>query len=132
VVRALKLSNDSDDYGRLASWWTAWGHPIIPVEDLPNAGYIVFQGPKPIAAAFLVLTNAFYAFAVTFVSNPQTTWEEREAGIVELVHGIEDAAASMGFRKLIIVPEKTRLKEKLEKAGFFTNTKKVYLCVKEF
>lgn len=128
----VKAYKEDRDWHVLASWWDGWKHPIISPEDVCETGFIAFnEKDMPIVACFLVLTNAVYAYVESFISDPKSGWQEREIGIKYLLDHISNVAFDLDYKRLIIVPEKERLKDKVTNAGFLMNKEKVFLCVKE-
>lgn len=127
-ISELKLDQD---YSLLTSWWAGWELPAIPKHDLPETGFMASLESKPIVAAFWVITNAIYCFVTTFVADPKSSWQQRQIAIKLLLDDISSRAKKAGFKRILIIPEKENLRDKLGFAGFEVYPNKLFLCIKE-
>lgn len=119
------------DYPTLCEWWKHWGHSIAPADELTDTGFMIYWEDKPLFCGFLILTNAKFAYVDTVCANPETSWEDREDALSMLLDVCSKVAKDFGFRRLVAIPEKERLSEKVVNAGFKLHSKNVHLLTKE-
>lgn len=119
--------------GMLRDWWLEWGHPIADADELSPTGFIIYEPveDKPLLVGFMILTNAKFVLIETVCANPETSNEEREEAIIELVRTISRHAKELGFHRVLAFPQKELLTRKGEAAGMFRHPIPCNLLVKE-
>ena len=82
------------DYEDLASWYAAHNKPVPKLEDLPNYGLI----EPNIGAGFLILTDANIGFIEYYISNPDSTKEERDLALDAITDGLIEYGRKFGLK----------------------------------
>lgn len=127
----VRAYNPTKDYTTMCEWWEG-RHPVASKDELPSTGFFAEDDDgTPVAALFLILTNAKFAYFETAATNPKVSWELRDQGMLDIIHHASEIAKSLGFRRIMCVPFKQGLVDKAFRAGFVILNERPYLCVKE-
>ena len=111
-------SIDDPLYLLLTEWWTKHKWPVIPKPFLPKTGYMAFVGEKPIVAAFLYKTDSSMGILEWYVSNPDSTYEERTAAMNELLEKVFETARTLGIQAIFTSCTNKSLISRLTAHGF--------------
>jgi hypothetical protein len=117
------------DYETLKGWWGFWRFPAPSIPSLPQYeddsfnGLIASKDGKDIACGFLYETNSNICWVEYIVTNPDTTSEEREEGILSVLEGLSLSAKDLGYSILFSTLKNENLINKYKKNGFIEGTK---------
>lgn len=106
------------DYILVLRWWKDWGWPALPLEALPQNGYIVENMGKPICAAWLYKTDSCLASIEWIISDAKASREEREGTIELLFNKLFDIAKEEGFTMVFSSVKNLVLKNKMLDLGY--------------
>jgi hypothetical protein len=107
-----------EHYSTYTAWASERGFPFHAFDNLPRIGFIIEHHDKPICMAFLTESQGVLASVGTFMSNPESTSEEREVSIYMLLDKCEEKAKELGFTVLTCATNIPTLKSKFESFGF--------------
>lgn len=110
---------DKELYEIICGWWRARGWPAMPLDALSKRGYIVFIDDRPIVAGFLYKdeTSCLGMFG-WIISSPDSTHDERDKCLDELISHVEFVAKDIGITLLMTSIKHGSLVEKLKGHSF--------------
>lgn len=103
-----------ENYKVLVEWWKSHGWDAIPFDILPKIGYIINDN----VAGFLYSTDSTMAIMEWFISNPNSTKEERNENLNILINFLSEIAKDLGFKTCFTYTVNKGLINKLENNGF--------------
>lgn len=124
-IRTAKHS----DYKTLVEWWSFWRFPAPSQGSLPHYnedsfnGVIVSKDNKDIASGFLYETNSNMCWIEFIVTNPKTTSEERNEGVLKVLEELSSVAKRLGFSIVFSSIKNQNLINKYIDCGFIEGTK---------
>lgn len=124
----IRIAKHSD-YKTLEEWWGFWRFSSPSPSSLPQYskeefnGLIVSKDGKDIACGFLYETNSNMCLIEFIVTNPKTTAQEREEGILTVLEELSASAKELGYAIAFSSLKNENLINKYLKAGFIEGTK---------
>lgn len=110
---------DNELYQLIRQWWAHHKWPVMPPDMLPRTGYMAYVNEKPIVAAFLYkMDTSKIGWLEWFVSNPDSTYDERTQGMDELFETSFAKAKEMGIGALFTSCKNESLLKRLQEKGF--------------
>ena len=93
-IRKIEL----EDYEYINKWWVEQGFQPVSVEVLPmnGLGGLIVEKEKPIAAAYLYLTNSKMGYIDNLISDPKYISKDRFDVILELMAACKKMAEDVG------------------------------------
>mgnify|MGYP003133017472 CR=1 FL=1 len=93
-IRKIEL----EDYEHINKWWVEQGFQPVSVEVLPmnGLGGLIVEKEKPIAAAYLYLTNSKMGYIDNLISDPKYISKDRFDVILELMAACKKMAEDVG------------------------------------
>ena len=93
-IRKIQIS----DYEYINRWWVEQGFKPISLEVLPMQGLggLIIEKEKPIAAAYLYLTNSKMGYIDNLISDPEYKSKDRFNIILELIAACKQMAQEVG------------------------------------
>ena len=93
-VRKIEL----EDYKHINKWWIDQGFDHLNLEILPMKGLggLIVEKEKPIAAAYLYLTNSKMGYIDNLISDPKYISKDRFNIILELIAACKQMAVETG------------------------------------
>ncbi len=95
-IRPIKV----EDYSFLAEWWRSYDGIELPSSGaLPNnglGGFVVEVNNKPIAAAYVYLTNSTIGYIDFLISDPNYKGKDRYNAIANLILSCSNYAVDKG------------------------------------
>ena len=93
-IRKIEL----EDYEYINKWWVEQGFQPVSVEVLPmnGLGGLIVEKEKPIAAAYLYLTNSKMGYIDNLISDPKYVSKDRFDVILELMAACKKMAEDVG------------------------------------
>ena len=94
TIRKIQL----EDYEYINKWWVEQGFNAVSLEVLPMQGLggLIIEKEKPIAAAYLYLTNSKMGYIDNLISDPKYTSKDRFNIILELIAACKEMAKEVG------------------------------------
>lgn len=114
----VELWNPRDHFLFVYSWWRARRVGGIDLESLGRQGAMVFQGDKPLAAAWLYLSDCKAAQIGWTVTNPEAGMQLRFDAVEELIRTLSTMAKERGYTRLWNFSSSGGLSRLFEKHGF--------------
>jgi hypothetical protein len=124
----IRIAKHSD-YKILEEWWSFWRFPAPSQESLPQLDENLFNGiiaskdNKDIASGFLYKTNSNMCWIEFIVTNPKTTSEERNEGVLKVLEELSSVAKRLGFSIVFSSIKNQNLINKYIDCGFIEGTK---------
>jgi len=93
-IRKIELK----DYEYINKWWVEQGFQPVSTEVLPmnGLGGLIVEKEKPIAAAYLYLTNSKMGYIDNLISDPKYKSKDRFDVILELMAACKKMAEDVG------------------------------------
>ena len=93
-IRKIEL----EDYEYINKWWVEQGFQPVGAEVLPmnGLGGLIVEKEKPIAAAYLYLTNSKMGYIDNLISDPKYISKDRFDVILELMEACKKMAEDVG------------------------------------
>ena len=93
-IRKIEL----EDYEYINKWWVEQGFQPVSVKVLPmnGLGGLIVEKEKPIAAAYLYLTNSKMGYIDNLISDPKYVSKDRFDVILELMAACKKMAEDVG------------------------------------
>lgn len=107
-----------DHIPTLDAWLKAHGHPIPPLIEYPEVGYIVSDTQGPIAAGFLRKVEGGYAQIDGLTSNPERAGADRHQAIDMVAESLITTAKSLGIAGLMVLTKDESTIMRSERHGF--------------
>lgn len=111
-------SYDNTDFPELKNWFSLRGKEVIE-ECLPQFGFIA----PGIAAGFLMQTDCKVGILEPFISNPNTTKEQRDEAINIIMFNLINLAKLMEFKFIFGISTSESMIERSLKHGFHIQDK---------
>jgi hypothetical protein len=103
-----------DHYSEIASWYIARSLPVPLKDFIPSVGLIV----PGLAAGFLFQTDTRLAIIGEFISNPDTSSEDRSRALDEITEGLCERAKSLGFLVITCSTQSSAIEKRAIAQGF--------------
>lgn len=109
----------NEEYAMICRWWQAHYWPILSRESLPKTGFVSLVDRKPIIAGFLYSMDADIGWLAWIVSDPESSNDERTAGMKALMDAIKKAAKEKGMKSIFTPSNYPSLIQRLVDNGFY-------------
>jgi N-acetylglutamate synthase-like GNAT family acetyltransferase len=89
---------ETKDYKYINKWWVEQGFKPVSLDVLPMQGLggLVIEKQKPIAVAYLYLTNSKMGYIDNLISDPKYISKDRFNVILELIAACKQMAVEIG------------------------------------
>lgn len=116
-------------YQTICEWWKSHSWPVLPQNVLSKRGYMAFIGEKPIISAYLFKDESCGFCLVEWItSNPESSSEERELALKELLDHISEEARKIGGFLLNAMVQNQNLVQRLIRNNFqISDTQMIHL-----
>lgn len=113
------------DYIMLCYWWRSYGWPEMPIDHLPENGFICEVDNKPIASGFVYKTDSKICWFEWVLADKQSDRETRAKAIAILIESVQNWTKEQGFKTIFTSVEHSGLIDKLKKQGFVSSDEKM-------
>ena len=122
-----------EQFDLIKSWWDAAGEfAALPGMMPEDSTLIVNYEGRPLASLTIYFTNSKeIAYLENLVGNPEFKGEIRKKGVEILTRSAEQLAKSRGYKRLLCLTEKTKLKGRYEELGYLPTLNNVTTFVRE-
>ena len=116
TIRKIKL----EDYKFINKWWVEQGFKPVSLEVLPMKGLggLIIEKEKPIAAAYLYLTNSKMGYIDNLISNPKYVSKDRFNIILELMAACKKMAEDVGCLDMWAITNNKGILKRCKKLGY--------------
>ena len=116
TIRKIKL----EDYKFINKWWVEQGFKPVSLEVLPMKGLggLIIEKDKPIAAAYLYLTNSKMGYIDNLISNPKYVSKDRFNIILELMAACKKMAEDVGCLDMWAITNNKGILKRCKKLGY--------------
>lgn len=114
----LEFFRPDDHYEEICQWWRAQDWPVIPLNHLPQIGFLIFSDEEPAAAGWIYQTDSAFCLFEWIVANPKVRRERRAEALEALIEAGKSAAKEMGFGVIFISARSQPLISRLKRHGF--------------
>lgn len=111
-------------YHIVSKWWNSQQWPAIPLEMLPQTGFLAVSGGKPVAACWLYKTDSHIALLEWMIGDPEAAPKLRGDAQNLLIEQATREAQELGFKALFTMSQHARLIERLRTQHGFKVTDK--------
>lgn len=105
---------EESDLKEIASWYRARNIPIPDADMIPSVGFII----PGIAAGFLIRTDVKLAIIGDFISNSQTSSEERSEALDRIASALCSEAKLLGFKYVTCSTQLGSIEQRAKKFKF--------------
>ena len=118
-IRKIELK----DYKYINKWWIDQGFDYLNLDILPMQGLggLIVEKEKPIAAAYLYLTNSKMGYIDNLISDPKYKSKDRFDVILELIASCRQMAKEVGCLDVWAMTESKGILERCKKLGYNTS-----------
>ena len=116
VIRKIQL----EDYKYINKWWVEQGFDPLSLEILPmnGLGGLIIEKEKPIAVAYLYLTNSKMGYIDNLISNPKYISKDRFSIILELIAACRQMAIDVGCLDIWAITNSKGISQRCEKLNY--------------
>jgi len=116
VIRKIQL----EDYKYINKWWVEQGFDPLSLEILPmnGLGGLIIEKEKPIAVAYLYLTNSKMGYIDNLISNPKYISKDRFSIILELIAACRQMAIDVGCLDIWAITNSKGIIQRCEKLNY--------------
>lgn len=116
TIRKIQL----EDYEYINKWWVEQGFNAVSLEVLPMQGLggLIIEKEKPIAAAYLYLTNSKMGYIDNLISDPKYTSKDRFNIILELIAACKEVAKEVGCLDVWAITNSKGIVKRCEKLKY--------------
>ena len=116
VIRKIQL----EDYKYINKWWVEQGFDPLSLEILPmnGLGGLIIEKEKPIAVAYLYLTNSKMGYIDNLISNPKYISKDRFSIILELIAACRQMAIDVGCLDIWTITNSKGISQRCEKLNY--------------
>lgn len=104
----------TSDYFELCGWWNKHNWPCIPLDHLPENGFIV----EGLAAGFLYKTDSKFGLLEFVVANPDSSKEDRAQALDLVIDNTLNLAKELGFKSIFSSITHPKLIQRYQEHGF--------------
>ena len=118
-IRKIELN----DYEFINEWWTEQGFTPLSKDILPmnGLGGIIIEKDKPIAAAYLYLTNSKVGYIDNLIADPKYVSKDRFDIILMLIRACEEMADNVGCLEIWAMTECEGIIQRCKALGYNTS-----------
>ena len=115
-IRKIELK----DYEYIDKWWIEQGYDAISKEILPMQGLggLIVEKEKPIAAAYLYLTNSKMGYIDNLISDPKYISKDRFDVIAKLMVACKKMAEDVGCLDIWAITNNKGILKRCKKLGY--------------
>ena len=115
-IRKIELK----DYEYIDKWWIEQGYNAISKEILPMQGLggLIVEKEKPIAAAYLYLTNSKMGYIDNLISDPKYVSKDRFDVIANLMAACKKMAEDIGCLDIWAITNNKGILKRCKKLGY--------------
>ena len=115
-IRKIELK----DYEFINKWWVKQGFKIPNKDILPNEGFggIIIEKEKPIAAAYVYLTNSRMGYIDNLISDPKYVSKDRFDVIANLMAACKKMAEDVGCLDIWAITNNKGILKRCKKLGY--------------
>tara|TARA_R100000234_G_scaffold90258_1_gene58538 strand:+ start:129 stop:533 length:405 start_codon:yes stop_codon:yes gene_type:complete len=115
-IRKIELK----DYEYIDKWWIEQGYDAISKEILPMQGLggLIVEKEKPIAAAYLYLTNSKMGYIDNLISDPKYVSKDRFNVIANLMAACKKMAEDVGCLDIWAITNNKGILKRCKKLGY--------------
>ena len=115
-VRKIEL----EDYEHINKWWAEQGLQPVDFKVLPlrGLGGLIVEKEKPIAAAYLYLTNSKMGYIDNLISDPKYISKDRFDVILMLMAACKQMAEEVGCLDMWAITNSRGILKRCEKLGY--------------
>jgi|TARA_R100000458_G_scaffold28636_1_gene26098 N-acetylglutamate synthase-like GNAT family acetyltransferase len=115
-IRKIELK----DYEYIDKWWIEQGYDAISKEILPMQGLggLIVEKEKPIAAAYLYLTNSKMGYIDNLISDPKYVSKDRFDVIANLMAACKKMAEDVGCLDIWAITNNKGILKRCKKLGY--------------
>ena len=115
-IRKIELK----DYEYIDKWWIEQGYDAVSKEILPMQGLggLIVEKEKPIAAAYLYLTNSKMGYIDNLISDPKYVSKDRFDVIAKLMVACEKMAEDVGCLDIWAITNNKGILKRCKKLGY--------------
>tara|TARA_R100001443_G_C3277853_1_gene159632 strand:+ start:89 stop:493 length:405 start_codon:yes stop_codon:yes gene_type:complete len=115
-IRKIELK----DYEYIDKWWIEQGYNAISKEILPMQGLggLIVEKEKPIAAAYLYLTNSKMGYIDNLISDPKYVSKDRFDVIANLMAACKKMAEDVGCLDIWAITNNKGILKRCKKLGY--------------
>ena len=115
-IRSIKV----EDYDFINKWWVQQGFDPPGIDILPMDGFggVVVEKEKPIAAAYVYLTNSKMGYIDDLISDPKYFGRDRFEILLALIKACENVAKDANCREVWAMSESRGILERCEALGY--------------
>jgi len=115
-IRKIELK----DYEYIDKWWVEQGYDAISKEILPMQGLggLIVEKEKPIAAAYLYLTNSKMGYIDNLISDPKYISKDRFDVIANLMAACKKMAEDVGCLDIWAITNNKGILKRCKKLGY--------------
>ena len=115
-IRKIELK----DYEYIDKWWIEQGYDAISKEILPMQGLggLIVEKEKPIAAAYLYLTNSKMGYIDNLISDPNYVSKDRFDVIANLMAACKKMAEDVGCLDIWAITNNKGILKRCKKLGY--------------
>jgi len=118
-IRKIQL----EDYEFIDRWWDEQGFVPLEKDILPmnGLGGIIIEKDKPIAAAYLYLTNSKVGYIDNLITDPKYVSKDRFDIILMLIRACEQMANDVGCLEIWAMTESEGIIQRCKALGYNTS-----------
>ena len=118
-IRKIQL----EDYEFINRWWDEQGFVPLEKDILPmnGLGGIIIEKDKPIAAAYLYLTNSKVGYIDNLITDPKYVSKDRFDIILMLIQACEQMANDVGCLEIWAMTESEGIIQRCKALGYSTS-----------
>tara|TARA_R100001224_G_scaffold57088_1_gene33596 strand:- start:815 stop:1219 length:405 start_codon:yes stop_codon:yes gene_type:complete len=115
-IRKIELK----DYEYIDKWWIEQGYDAVSKEILPMQGLggLIVEKEKPIAAAYLYLTNSKMGYIDNLISDPKYISKDRFDVIANLMAACKKMAEDVGCLDIWAITNNKGILKRCKKLGY--------------
>jgi len=87
----------------LSKWWKEWGFAPVPIDFLPETGWVVLYKKRPIIAAYMYTTDSKVAWLSWFISDKSFNDREVRNEAIKMILTIAEITADGRGRNFLYV-----------------------------
>lgn len=107
------------DYEMLCEWWNKWPDWVaIPIEALPELGYIAMNDTTPVVAGFLYQTDSCIAWLEYIIGNPEADKTVRHDALGLLIEAAVLEATKLNYKSVFTSVKHPKLEHCLRQHNF--------------
>lgn len=115
---SVRQFDPGQHYEAVCSWWKAEQWPGVPLDHLPELGFVSYVDEQPAAAGWIYRTDSAFCLFEFVVANPDVRGEPRGLALAALTEEAIKAALAFDFKTIFTSVSNPSLICRLEAKGF--------------